>query len=158
MTATAADLCCPKFDPAPWKDATLVWENKRFVTDRVTSFLHIPLNFGTVVRRNMKIIEATDSGLDDGMILSDEKSAWSSDVLIEVSKDVPGVKMTTINGTFYSQVFEGPFQNIRKWIEIAKKNVAARGHAIRKLYFYYTTCPRCAKAYGKNYVVILAQI
>ncbi len=23
---------------------------------------------------------------------------------------------------------------------------------------YYTTCPKCAKKYGKNYVVILAQV
>jgi hypothetical protein len=27
-----------------------------------------------------------------------------------------------------------------------------------KLYFYYTTCPKCQKKYGKNYVVLLAQI
>jgi hypothetical protein len=26
------------------------------------------------------------------------------------------------------------------------------------MYFFYTTCPKCAKKYGKNYVVILAQI
>ena len=24
--------------------------------------------------------------------------------------------------------------------------------------FYYTTCPNCAKIYGKNYVVLLAQL
>ncbi|MGE5758418.1 MAG: hydrolase [Sideroxydans sp.] len=29
---------------------------------------------------------------------------------------------------------------------------------MRKLYFYYTTCPKCAKKYGKNYVVILAEV
>jgi hypothetical protein len=27
----------------------------------------------------------------------------------------------------------------------------------KKTYCYYTTCPRCAKKYGKNYVVLLAQ-
>ena len=25
-------------------------------------------------------------------------------------------------------------------------------------YMWYTTCPKCAKKYGKNYVVILGQI
>ena len=30
--------------------------------------------------------------------------------------------------------------------------------AIQKLYFLYTTCPKCAKKYGKNYVVLLAQV
>jgi hypothetical protein len=29
---------------------------------------------------------------------------------------------------------------------------------LKKLYFFYTTCPKCAKYYGKNYVVLLAQI
>jgi hypothetical protein len=29
---------------------------------------------------------------------------------------------------------------------------------IKKMYFSYTTCPKCAKAYGKNYVVLFAQI
>jgi hypothetical protein len=29
---------------------------------------------------------------------------------------------------------------------------------VQKLYFCYTTCPKCAKAYGKNYVVLFAKI
>jgi hypothetical protein len=29
---------------------------------------------------------------------------------------------------------------------------------LKKLYFSYTTCPACAKAYGKNYVVLFAQV
>jgi NMD protein affecting ribosome stability and mRNA decay len=26
-----------------------------------------------------------------------------------------------------------------------------------EMYFFYTTCPKCARKYGKNYVAILAQ-
>ncbi|MHC4509420.1 MAG: hydrolase [Planctomycetota bacterium] len=26
------------------------------------------------------------------------------------------------------------------------------------MYFFYTTCPKCAKVYGKNYTVLLAKI
>jgi hypothetical protein len=36
--------------------------------------------------------------------------------------------------------------------------VENKGRKLKKLYFSYTTCPRCAKAYGKNYVVLFAQI
>jgi hypothetical protein len=36
--------------------------------------------------------------------------------------------------------------------------VASRGKQLQQLYFYYTTCPKCARKYGKNYVVILARI
>ena len=37
---------------------------------------------------------------------------------------------------------------------------AARDHgnAPGTVWFFYTTCPKCAKAYGKNYVVGLVQL
>jgi len=34
----------------------------------------------------------------------------------------------------------------------------SEGRMVKKVYFFYTTCPKCAKAYGKNYVVVLAQV
>jgi len=39
-----------------------------------------------------------------------------------------------------------------------EKYVADKGKTLKKLYFSYTICPRCAKAYGKNYVVLFAQV
>jgi NMD protein affecting ribosome stability and mRNA decay len=39
-----------------------------------------------------------------------------------------------------------------------KAFVAGRGKELRKLYIFYTTCPKCARKYGKNYVAILAQV
>ena len=39
-----------------------------------------------------------------------------------------------------------------------REYVASRGEKIEKLYFAYTTCPACAKAYGENYVVLFARI
>jgi hypothetical protein len=35
---------------------------------------------------------------------------------------------------------------------------ASKGRAIDKLYFGYTTCPKCAKAYGHNHVVLFARV
>ncbi|MBN2308845.1 MAG: hypothetical protein JXR94_07750 [Candidatus Hydrogenedentes bacterium] len=150
--------CCPRFDPAPWDEKELTWENRRFVKDRVTSILHIPLNFGAVMRRNAAAIDKAGAHPDAMIVLADENSLWGADVYIEVSKDVPGAAMASISGTFLSKVFEGPFQNMRKWIDEMKAHVAGKGKSVQKLYFYYTTCPKCAKKYGKNYVVILAQV
>ena len=39
-----------------------------------------------------------------------------------------------------------------------KDYVASKQKEVQKLYFFYTTCPKCAKVYGKNYVVLLAQV
>jgi hypothetical protein len=36
--------------------------------------------------------------------------------------------------------------------------VAERGKKLEKLYFAYTTCPGCAKVYGKNHVVLFARV
>lgn len=151
------DECCPQFDPTRWKESTFTWEGKRFVKDRVTSFLHIPLNFGAVMKRNMKEIEALQAEPPTPMVLSDENSPWGADVYIEVTKDIPRATMTTISGTFFSKVYEGPYRNMRHWIEDMKASVSAKGKSMEKMYFFYTTCPKCAKKYGKNYVVILAQ-
>lgn len=150
--------CCPKFDPAPWDDRVITWDRKPFVQDRVRSFLHLPLNFGTVIRRNIAAIEAAGAGADEMVVLSDENSLWGADVFIAVAKAVPGGRMATLSGTYLAKVFEGPYRNMRTWIAAMKAHVQAKGKQFQKLYFFYTTCPKCAQKYGKNYVVLLAQV
>lgn len=158
MTSNGTGECCPRFDPGPWDGKELSWKDRKFVKDRVRSFLHIPLNFGSVMVRNIQRIEAAGAKPDDMIVLSDENSLWGADVYISVTKEIPNADNVTISGTFLSKVFEGPYQHVRKWIEETKSLVASRGKQIKKLYCYYTTCPKCAKKYGKNYVVILAQV
>ncbi|HSV99527.1 MAG TPA: hydrolase [Sedimentisphaerales bacterium] len=158
MTDKGVAECCPRFEPGPWDGTELTWKGKRFVRDRVRSIFHIPINFGAVMVRNMKKIEAAGAKADDTIVLSDENSLWGADVYISVSKEIPGAENVTISGTFVSKVFEGPYQNVRKWIQETKGFVASKGRQIQRLFCYYTTCPACAKKYGKNYVVILAQV
>lgn len=156
--SASAEVCCPKFDPEPWDGKEIRWEGKRFVKDRVRSFLHIPLNFGSVMVRNMGPIQAAGASPETMIVLSDENSLWGADVYIAVTKDVPGAKMASISGNFLCKVFEGPFRDMRKWIDQMKAFVGGQGKDIQKLYFFYTTCPKCAKKYGKNYVALLAQV
>lgn len=150
--------CCPRFDPRPWSETEFTWINKRFVKDRVTSLLHIPLNYGAVMKRNVGPIHAAGAFPEPVVILTDENSLWGADVYIEVNKDIPGATMAAISGTFLSKVFEGPYRNVRQWITEMKNYVRGKGKTARKFYFFYTTCPKCAKKYGKNYVAILAQV
>jgi len=79
-------------------------------------------------------------------------------VYIEVTKDIQGAEMASISGKFLSKVFEGPYRDVRKWIEEMKTFARSRDRTLQKLYFFYTTCPKCAKKHGKNYVAILAQV
>ena len=150
--------CCPRFDPKSWDNKEVTWEKKLFLQDHVVSFLHIPLNYGAVMKRSMAAIEAAGAVSDERIFLTDENSLWGADVYIAVSKDIPGARTATLSGTFLAKVFEGPYRNMRNWIEEMKSFVKGKGKIFQKLYFFYTTCPKCAKKYGKNYVVILAQL
>ena len=158
MSTNEVTECCPQFQPEPWEDKEITWENKLFLKDRVLSVFHIPINFGAVMKRSMAAIETAGAVSDEVLVLSDENSLWGSDVYIAISKDMPGANTATMSGTFLSKVFEGSYGDMRKWIDEMKSFVAGKGRALKGLYFFYTTCPKCVKKYGKNYVVILARI
>ena len=150
--------CCPRFSPAPWNEKEITWQGKLFIKDKVKSFFHIPLNFEKVMVRNMKMI--TDAGAlnPEMLMLSDEKSLWGADIFIAVTKEIQGAETARISGTFLSKVFEGPYKNMGKWIKEMKTYAASQNKEIKKMYFFYTTCPKCAKVYGKNYIVIFAMV
>jgi hypothetical protein len=150
--------CCPRFDPAPWNEKEVEFQDKVFVKDRVRSLFHIPVNFGRVMTRNMKKIQQADAMAPEPLVLSDENSLWGADVYIAVSREVPGAENTRLSGKFISKVFEGPYRNIRNWIREMQHFLKEGSLSTGKMYFYYTTCPRCAQAYGKNHVVILAEL
>jgi len=157
MSTDNTEECCPRFNPEPWDGKVITWNNKRFVKDHVTSLFHIPLNYGAVMTRNDKLIRANNARTPSRIIVTDENSLWGADVYFEVDKEIPDAKMTTLSGTFLAKVFEGPYRDMSKWIHSMKTYVAKQNKEIHKMYFYYTTCPACAKKYGENYVVILAQ-
>ena len=150
--------CCEPFNPVPWQDREITWKDKFFVKDHITSFFHIPLNMGKKVVKNIELIEKANAQAPQQLMLTDEKSPWGADIYIDVSKEVPGAQMTTLSGSYLTKVFEGPYQNTGKWAQEMKEYVESKGKNLKKLYFSYTTCPKCAKAYGKNYVVLFAQI
>jgi hypothetical protein len=150
--------CCKRFNPEPWQDREVRLKDKLFLMDSVKSVFHIPINFGAVMKKNMEKIAAAGALTEMPLMLSDEKSMWGSDIYIAVSKDVPNSNMVKLSGSFLTKVFEGAYKDMGKWIKEMDAFVASKGKKSEKLYFFYTTCPKCAKFYGKNYVVILAKI
>lgn len=151
-------LCCPKFDPAPWDDKLFEWENKKFIKERVFTLFYMPVNFGSVMKKIDK--KATEAGaiMSDWLVLSDHTSMWNMDIYLGVAHEIAGAENHTLNGKFYSKVYEGSFQQTGKWCEDFKSIAKAKDLTIKKLYMWYTTCPKCAKQYGKNYVAIIASV
>jgi hypothetical protein len=113
---------------------------------------------GARVLRNQRLIEAAGAVPEQPLMLTDEKSKWGADILIAVTRPVPGARMTTLSGTFATGIYEGPFSEAGTWAEDMRRRLTAEGREAEKLYFAYTTCPRCARAYGKNYVVLFARL
>jgi len=150
--------CCPKFDPEPWQDKEVTLKEKLFLKDHVFCLFHIPLNMSGVMKKNMERIIAAQALSDKPLMLYDSNSLFGADVYIATTKEVQNAQMTRISGTFLSKVFEGDYSKTGEWMKQMNDYAAAKNKQIKKIYFYYPTCPSCAKHYGKNYAVLLAQI
>jgi hypothetical protein len=152
------DVCCPRFNPTPWDEKLFEWNNKKFIKTTVHTFLYMPLNFGRVMKKLDEQIRNADAKIPDSMALSNHTSRWNMDVYLAVNKEISSLKNTTLNGKFFSKVYEGPFKDTKKWCNDFEQHAKNKKLQITKWYMWYTTCPKCAKKYGKNYVVILAQV
>ncbi len=150
--------CCPRFNPKPWQNKTFKWKNKKFVKDKVFTLFYVPINFGSVMKKLMKKIELSNATCKDWMGLSDHTSKWNMDIYIAVDKEVSGVENVTLSGKFLSKVYEGPYSETREWCKDFEKYAKSKKCSIKKMYMWYTTCPKCTKFYGKTYTVIIAQI
>lgn len=152
------NICCPQFNPELWDGKVFDWSNKRFIKDRVRTFFYMPLNFGGVIKRMMEKIEKSSANSPDWMGLSDHTSKWNMDLYVAVDKEVADAENTSFSGKFISKVYEGDFRETGKWGDDFKNYAKEKGFEMKKMYMWYTTCPKCAKKYGKNYVVFIAEV
>jgi hypothetical protein len=150
--------CCPEFDPTLWNDKLFVWENKKFVKDSVCTFYYMPVNFSSVMKRLNKMVENAGATVPEWLCLSDHTSKWNMDIYLAVDKEIQDAENTTIHGKFYCKVYEGPFKNTGNWCKDFENSLKSKGYTAGKMFMWYTTCPKCAKKYGKNYVAILGQL
>ena len=150
--------CCPKFNPEPWDGKVFDWKGKKFIKDRVFTFMYIPINFGSAMTRVMNKVAKAGAQIPDYICLSDHTSKWNMDIYLATDREIEGANNVTLSGKFISKVYEGDFKETGKWGEDFKKYVKGKGYKIKKWYMWYTTCPKCAKKYGKNYVVTVAEV
>ncbi len=139
-------------------DVILEWTEKPFIKGKVCTLFFMPLNFGQVITKLNKKVDAAGAAVPDWLCLSDHTSKWNMDILLAVDKQIPDAENLTISGKFYSRVYEGNFKDTGKWYADFKTKAVEKGLNIGKIYTWYTTCPKCAKRYGKNYVVIIANV
>lgn len=124
--------------------------------------MHMPLFgvFGKTMTRVMGKVESAEAKPEDKdfIVLSKDPSAWRSEMFVFTTKEVPGAENIKLSGTFLTKVYDGQFKDVGKWIGDLKAHVKSKGKTMKDMYFYYTTCPKCAKEHGHNYVVGFAQV
>jgi NMD protein affecting ribosome stability and mRNA decay len=96
--------------------------------------------------------------MKDFLCLAYDPNPWKGEYYMSATKEVADAKNVSLSGTFFSKVFDGPYNAVPKWVKEMDKYVADKGKKVLKYYFHYTTCPKCAKIYGHNYVICLAQV
>ncbi len=154
------ELCCPPFDPHPWDEKEHIWKGKLFIKDTNLSFMHFPLNMGAVLNRMWEKVLKAKAELPNNkyLILSKDVNPWKCEQYLAVTKEVEGAENVRLTGRFFSKVFEGQYKDASKWIAEMKDFVISKGEEFEDFYVFYTTCPKCAKEYGKNYVVVFAKV
>jgi hypothetical protein len=151
--------CCPRFSPEGWDAQELHFEGKPFVRAITHSRDYVPQDMAPVFGETFGAIQ-TAGAWDDlqALVLSHDLSPSEAEHLFAVSTDVPGTEMVRLAGDFRTKLFEGPYEQVPQWLAAFEDELAAEGLTADPVYFYYTTCPKCAAAYGKNYVVAVARL
>jgi hypothetical protein len=154
--------CCERFDPSIYDEKEILWKDKPFVIEKVRCFLYVPINFGAATTRAITKLESADAKPtgDAFVMLSDMKSPWSSKLFVATTKeDVPDANVSHVSGRYITKVFEGPYSNCGKWVKEMEEYLKEEKQVKPKeILAYYTTCPGCAKKYGKNYCVLFAKV
>ena len=150
---------CPRFNPEGWDGQELHFDHKKFLRAETRSLFYFPLNFGKVFGRvQSKIEESGANSNGEYFVLSHDESKFRAEHLFAVTKDVEGEEMVELSGHFLTKVFEGPYKEIPNWAKEMEQCARDRGKNDTNVRFFYTTCPKCARTYGKNYVVGVVEV
>lgn len=152
--------CCPVPNIKEWDNNQVIWDKKKFVLDKTISFMHMPLNIGSVIKRTWEKIKKADARPpdDEWIMLSYDSSPWKGEHYFSVTKDVPDAENVTLSGRFLTKVYEGHYKEAGKWYKDMVQYVESKGESAKKVFFFYTTCPKCYKHYGKNYAIAFAKV
>jgi len=161
MSELNEEICCPKFEPSNWDEKTIEWKNRPFVKKNLFTLFYMPLGMNSTVTKTVKQMTDNKAMPDRSkwLMLAHSPSMWKTELYFAVTKQIEGLENVYITGKFLTKVYEGEFRECGNWVKDIKDYTKRKtGKDPIKVYFYYTTCPKCAKKYGKNYVVLLAQI
>jgi hypothetical protein len=156
------DECCPKFVPEKWDEKTLNWENKLFIRESIPTLFHIPLPsmIGKKVAKMYNLVMASkaDPSKQEFLLMFRDPSPFKSELYMSVTRPVEGAENTSLSGEFETRVFDGPFNAVPKFIREMQPYLAGKAKKAKDCFVHYAYCPKCAKKYNHNYMVLFAEV
>ena len=154
--------CCPKFNPERWDKKEFNWENKHFIKESIPTLFHIPFPpmIGKKITKMWKMAEeskAIISEKENILVLFTDPHAFKSEIYLSVAGDVPGIENIKISGLFISKVFDGPYNAIPKYVKQMDEYLASKEKKAKKYYVHYAYCPKCAKKFSHNHMILFAE-
>jgi len=158
--------CCPEFNPEKWDKKTFNWDEKQFIKESIPTLFHIPFPpmIGKKLTGMMNLATSVDkiySKKDEILVLFQDPGAFRSNIYISVTGDVPGANNVKIPGKIIARVYDGPYNAVPKFIKDMNIYLETEGKKIPKddeYYIHYAYCPKCAKKYGHQYMILFARI
>lgn len=159
-TAINETGCCALPNVDAWQHAVIDFDNRNFIRLFTRSMMFVPLNMDEIMTELQETAEKAGATMppEQAMTLSRDLTPWRAEQLYAVSKEVPGAENTVLDGKFASIVFEGDYSKAKDWFDDMAEYALELGKKTEEIYFFYTTCPKCAEHYGKNYVIGLAKL
>ena len=155
--------CCPEFDTSKWNEKDFSWNNKPFIKESIPTFFHIPLSpmIGGKMKKMYELADKAQANIPDlteALILFHDPSPFKSEIYYSVTKEVEGAKNIGLSGNFISGVFDGPYNSVPKHIKEMDSHLANRNQKAKDYYIHYAYCPKCARKFGHNYMILFAQV
>ncbi len=155
--------CCPKFNPEKWDQKNYSWDNKPFIKETMPTFFHIP--FPPLMNKKIiKLCEAAENSKmgeinnEDTLLLFRDPSEFKSEIYLSVVGPISSANNVNISGNFMAKVFSGPYNAVPKFLKEMNAYLATQNKVAQDYYIHYAYCPKCAKKYGNNYMIIFARV
>lgn len=157
------ETCCPKLNIKKWDGKTHTWKNKLFLKESIPTLFHTPFPpmIGRKITKMWKEAEKQNANItkkDEVLILFSDPSPFKSNIYLSVIKKVDGANNTSLSGSFISKVYDGPYNNIPKFIKQINRYLGKIGKSAKDYYVHYAYCPKCAAKFKKNHIILFAQV
>lgn len=157
------EVCCPKFHPKKWDGKTFHWKSKPFVKESVFTLFHIPFPpmIGSKIVKMMNLIKKSKKKIAkerEILMLFHDPSAFKSEIYVSVKGNVANAHNVKISGTFIAKVYAGGYNAVPKFMKDMNNYLKKKGKKAKDYYIHYAYCPKCAKKYGNNYMILFAKV